>query len=489
MSHFPIYLYNSLTNRKEIFTPIHPPNVKMYSCGPTVYDFAHIGNFRSFLLSDLLHRLLKNLGYNVTLIMNITDIDDKTISISNQKKISLQQFTNPYINAFFQDLKSLHFTSATHYPKATESIYEMQAMIKTLIDKKKAYFRDGSVYFNVNSFQAYGKLSNITLERQRVGASNRVNSDEYDKENLSDFALWKGYTKDDGEIFWDDEILGKGRPGWHIECSAMIKKTIGNHIDIHTGGIDNQFPHHENEIAQSICCNDSPFVNYWIHCSHLLVEGKKMSKSFGNFYTLRDLLEKKINPIPMRYLLLSAHYRSHLNFTFDGIVAAERAIQRVNRLIENLYKQKNIQKPIQIDSSLQKKVCSEINLGREKFFSYLTDDLNVSAALSVVFEIVTTVNKRIDSISRETIGVALDFFKTADNIFATFKFSSNRENSGDNELENLPMNVKDLIDERDIAKRNRNFVLADQLRANIEDLGYQIIDTPNGRIQCQKIVN
>ena len=496
-----LFLYNSLSNQKEKFQPIDQssptPTIKMYSCGPTVYDFAHIGNFRSFLFADLLHRLLVVLGYNVQFVMNITDIDDKTIKGSQKKEMTLSEYTQKYTRAFFEDIKTLKCLPATQYPLATDHIPEMIEMIKKLLAKKQAYFSDGSIYFDITSFPEYGKLSNINLAEQKPGASQRVEADEYTKDNVSDFVLWKKYSPEDKDVYWEDEILGKGRPGWHIECSAIVKKNLGKHIEIHTGGIDNKFPHHENEIAQSICCNESNYVNYWLHCSHLLVEGKKMSKSLGNFYTLRDLLKPQpnsnsvnnkgntidhsYNPLAIRYLLLSAHYRTNLNFTLGGITAAEKSISRINRLIQALYLAKKNKK----ENFTSSNFTNDLKQYRELFLTQLSNDLNVSAALGSVFDVVNKVTKDLQKLTPEEIEATLDFFKIANDIFATFNLTEieNDEIHQTNEeisFTDLPKKIQDLVNERLSARKNKDFSLADSIREEIKKSRYEIIDTPQG---------
>ena len=289
-----IVFYNSLTRKKEVFNPINKDEVGIYSCGPTVYNYAHIGNFRAYIFSDLIRRVLEDYGYNVKLIMNLTDVDDKTIKNSKENNISLESYTQKYKEAFFEDINTLNIKKATAYPSATLHIKEMIDIIELLKKNNHTYEVDGSVYFKISTFQKYGELANLDKQELLDGASGRVFNDEYDKENASDFVLWKAYTEEDGDVYWDSPF-GKGRPGWHIECSAMSCKYLGNHFDIHTGGIDNKFPHHENEIAQNEAAFNEKFVNYWLHCEHLIVDGEKMSKSKGNFYTLRDLLDKGLS--------------------------------------------------------------------------------------------------------------------------------------------------------------------------------------------------
>ena len=329
-----ICFFNTLTRRKEVFKQINSKEVGMYTCGPTVYDYAHIGNFRAFIFEDLLKRWLKYRGFIVRHVMNLTDVDDKTIKGSKTKGIDLGQYTEFYAKAFFEDVATLNIEPADHYPRATEHIPEMEALIQTLLVKCYAYKgEDKSIYFAINKFLDYGKLSKIQLQQLKTGA--RVKTDEYAKEEAQDFALWKAYTPEDGDVYWETS-LGKGRPGWHIECSAMSMKYLGETFDIHCGGIDNMFPHHENEIAQSEAATGKPFVHYWLHNEHLQVDGKRMAKSLGNYYTLRDLQTKNCDPKAIRFLLLSTHYRQQFNFTFEGLEASKGAIERLINLMHRL---------------------------------------------------------------------------------------------------------------------------------------------------------
>ncbi len=309
----------------------------MYTCGPTVYNFAHIGNFRTYVFEDLLRRTIKFFGFSINQVMNLTDLDDKTIKGAIDQKISLDAFTQPYKDAFFEDLSTLGIEKVEHYPEATQYIAEMITIIEKLLEKGVAYrSQDGSIYFAISKFPSYGRLSHLHLNELEVGASERILHDEYEKENASDFVLWKAYDPlRDGEIYWESPF-GKGRPGWHIECSAMAMKLLGESIDIHVGGVDNMFPHHENEIAQSEAYSCCHFVRYWLHAEHLLVDHKKMSKSLGNFYTLRDLLAKGYTGKQVRYMLLATHYRTQLNFTFAGLDATRATLERFSDFIQRL---------------------------------------------------------------------------------------------------------------------------------------------------------
>ncbi|MFQ5499263.1 MAG: cysteine--tRNA ligase, partial [Candidatus Zixiibacteriota bacterium] len=307
---------NSFSGTLEEFTTLEPNKVRLYTCGPTVYNYQHIGNFRTFMWGDLLRRYLAYKGYEVLSVMNITDIDDKIIRDSLAAGISRKEFTDKFENAFFEDFDALRIKRADVHPHATDHIPEMVSMVQKLVDNGAAYEVDGSYYFKISAFPKYGKLANLDMEGLKAGA--RVATDEYEKESVSDFALWKAWTPEDGDIFWETEI-GKGRPGWHLECSVMSMKYLGDTFDIHTGGVDLMFPHHENEIAQSEATTGKKFVRYWLHGKHLIVEGRKMSKSMGNFFTLRDILDKGYSGLVVRYLLISSHYRQQLNFTFDGL--------------------------------------------------------------------------------------------------------------------------------------------------------------------------
>ena len=331
-----IQFYNSLTKKKENFVPIKKGKVSIYTCGPTVYDNAHIGNYRTFLFEDFLKRTLLAFGYDVFHVMNITDVDDKTIQKANEEKKTLNEITDYYISNFKDDLKSLSIFPSDKLPRATDHVGQMIEMIKTLIDKGYAYVTDdGSVFFSIDAYEDYGALSNIDMNQAVRG--DRVASDEYNLDNPSDFALWKSYKKEDGNVKWSSP-WGLGRPGWHIECSAMSIEYLGPHFDIHCGGVDNKFPHHENEIAQSICATNKPFVNFWMHSEFLTVDGGKMSKSLGNYYCLNDLKKEGLTAEEFRYIVLSPHYRSKVNFSLDKKHEAKKAIQRIMGLKERLEK-------------------------------------------------------------------------------------------------------------------------------------------------------
>ncbi len=453
-------LYNTLGRKKDVFEPINKKEVGMYSCGPTVYNFAHIGNFRAYIVADLLKKYLKFKGFNVKHVMNITDVDDKTIKGSIQEKISLKKYTKKYTDAFLSDLKTLNISEADIFPRATDHINEMVAMIQKLSDKGLAYKgEDGSWYYSVSKFKNYGKLSRLKFEGLKEGA--RVKQDDYDKDQAQDFALWKGYSKEDGDVFWETS-LGKGRPGWHIECSAMNTKYLGNGFDIHTGGIDLVFPHHENEIAQAEGCTESPYVNYWVHNEHLLVDGKKMSKSLGNFYTLRDLLDKGYSAVAIRYLLLSTHYRQQANFTFKALEGAKGAVDKLNNFIFVLGGMDCDEDVGNIDELIKET--------RAAFEMKMDDDLNISGGLAVIFDFMSDVNKL--RLSKDDASKVISFMKEVDAILGVMDFKKNDEN--------IPKDIESLIKSREDARKNKDFDKADKIRDDLKEKGIELIDTPEG---------
>ncbi|WP_288550111.1 cysteine--tRNA ligase [Brachyspira pilosicoli] len=462
-----IKFYNSLTRQKEEFKPMNEKEVGMYSCGPTVYNYAHIGNFRAYIFSDLVRRVLEDYGYNVKLVMNLTDVDDKTIRNSKENHISLSEYTKKYKEAFFEDIKTLRIKPATVNPSATEHINEMIDIIKLLEKNGHTYEADGSIYFKISTFPEYGELANLDKQELKEGASGRVSSDEYDKENASDFVLWKAYTEEDGDVYWDSPF-GKGRPGWHIECSAMSCKYLGKHFDIHTGGVDNKFPHHENEIAQNEAAFNEKFVNYWLHCEHLIVDGEKMSKSKGNFYTLRDLLNKGLSAEAIRYSLMNSHYRKQLNFTIEGINQSQSAIDRVNDLIFRL---KDVNKTDADDSAVMK----ELEEANKNFFESIYDDLNVSEALGVFFSFIKSINISFDSINVSSRDAIIKFIERVNNIINCFNMNGEKDIESSEEEK-----INKLIEERTLAKKEKNYKRADEIRDELNSMGIEIMDTPNG---------
>jgi cysteinyl-tRNA synthetase len=465
LNKFPFYIFNTLTRRKDVFVPIRQGEVKLYTCGPTVYDYAHIGNFRAFLFEDLLKRWLRFCGFRVIHVMNLTDVDDKTIRGSQVRGVGLREVTDFYAKAFFEDIAKLNIESADVYPRATDHVPEMVSIIKALQENGVAYRgEDGSVYFAISKFSKYGKLSHLKVGELKVGA--RVSQDEYAKADAQDFALWKAYTPEDGDTFWETE-LGKGRPGWHIECSAMSMKYLGETFDIHCGGIDNMFPHHENEIAQSEAATGKIFVHYWMHNEHLQVEGKKMSKRFGNFYTLRDLLEKGYDPMAIRYLLLSTHYRQQFNFTFEGLNAAKNAIDRLKNFIRRLH---NVNGK---DSSVGK-VAMQIQHVMQCFDDAMNDDLNISIATAALFDFVREINNLLDAdlVSKEEAEKVNEAMMQFNSVLGVINVVETEEP--------MPSDIDALVQKREAARRAKNWTEADLIRDQLKALGIVVEDTTQG---------
>jgi len=458
---------NTFTRTREEFKPIEAGKVRMYTCGPTVYNYAHIGNFRAYMFEDLLRRFLKYKGYAVTQIMNLTDIDDKTIRNSQAEGISLKEFTDRYIKCFFDDLDTLRIERAEEYPAATDHILEMVELIKQLHKKSLAYEVGGNWYFKISGFPAYGKLANLDLSGLKAGA--RVAADEYEKDSVSDFALWKAWDEADGEVFWETE-LGKGRPGWHIECSAMSMKYLGETFDIHCGGVDNMFPHHENEIAQSEGATGKKFVNYWMHNEYLIVDGRRMSKSLGNFFTLRDLLDKGHSGLAVRYLLIATHYRQQLNFTFQGLEAAAKALERYNDFISNLEDYGGGESDGTADSVIEN--------AAHCFEESLDDDLNISAALGTVFDFIRDIN-RLRSEGKLSADERDKALKLIRNIDTVLNFTSKREA--------VDESIEELINKRTEAKKNKEYALADKIRADLLADGIILEDGPQGTKWKRKV--
>ena len=462
--------YNTMLRKKQEFKPINEGKVYLYTCGPTVYDFAHIGNLRAFLFEDVLRRYLEFLDLEVLHVMNITDIDDKTIRRSKEEGRSLIDFTDEFSEAFFDDLNTLNIVPAHHYPRATQFIPQMIEMIKGL---EKAGFTysaaDGSVFFKISNFSNYGKLANLDPDQLKSGE--RVAEDEYGKEEGRDFALWKGYKPEDGDVGWDSP-WGKGRPGWHIECSAMSTHYLGQHFDIHCGGVDNIFPHHENEIAQSCAYSGQEFVNYWLHNEHLLVDGQKMSKSEGNFYTLRDLIEKKCSPSAIRYTLISTHYRSKLNFTFDKLDESQKCINKLRELKRRF---DLIENGMVAEDGVNK---TSVENMLSDFSEKLGDDLNISGSLGVLF---TWVNEMFSGLDQNKIDYkyaqsALAALKKIDSILGVIYEDEEIESS----------EIIELIGKRNRARDDKDWDAADAIRKELDSLGVVLEDTPEGTIWKKK---
>lgn len=474
--------YNTLTKKKEEFIPIKKGFIGMYTCGPTVYDFAHIGNFRTYVFQDIMRRYFEYKGYEVKHVMNLTDVDDKTIVGARREKIPLRQYTDRYSKAFFEDIDTLNLERAHVYPRATEYINEMVEMIQKLMKNGYAYRGDdNSIYYDISKFKNYGKLAGLKVAELKEGA--RVKSDSYDKVDAKDFALWKAWDEVDGDVFWETEI-GKGRPGWHIECSAMSAKNLGETFDLHSGGVDLIFPHHENEIAQSEGATGKKFVNFWVHSEHLLVEGKKMSKSLGNFYTLRDLLSKGYEPKAIRYLLLSTHYKQKLNFTFKALDSAKNIVEKLMNFMERLdatYEKE--------DKTFEK----TLKKTRENFEKAMDNDFDINKALVVVFELVKKVNKMIEAgkfgqkNAEETKELMLKFDKVL-GILGKKKIELSMEKM--EKLVELARGLrlevrgtdfetimKELVKLRNEARAKKDYKTSDKIRSELYVLGIVLEDT------------
>ena len=453
-------IYNSITKKIERFNPIEKKKVSLYTCGPTVYDYSHIGNFRTFLFEDLLKRWLIHLGYDVKHIMNITDIDDKTIEKANKKGVALEQITHKYTEVFFNDLKWLKLIPANSFPRATNYIDEIIILIQKLIKKKHAYLDDsGSVYFDIGTQSNYGKLTNLKSNSLKKGI--RVLDDEYNKNMAQDFALWKAHKDIEGEIFWDSP-WGKGRPGWHIECSAMAMAELGENFDIHCGGVDNMFPHHENEIAQSESVTGKKFVNYWMHSEHLSIDGDKMSKSKGNVYTINKLKGMGFSPESIRYQLLSSHYRKKITFS-------KRKKDEVDKVISRFFNFYNLL------ISREANLIKGVGYPQEylEFCDKMNNDLNVSGALGIFFTWMKGVMKKIKAknISDKSLGEAWMFLSVLNDVFDFIDVKKN----------DLPNDVKIILKKRMEAREVRDYVLSDLLRSELEVMGWKVEDSEQGQ--------
>ncbi|HRV31157.1 MAG TPA: cysteine--tRNA ligase [Kiritimatiellia bacterium] len=457
-------IYNTLTRSVQEFTSLEPGHVRMYTCGPTVYNVAHIGNFRAYVFEDLLRRWLQFKGWRVTQVMNLTDVDDKTIRGSCEAGVSLADFTAPFKKAFFEDLRALNIEPAEYYPAATDHIPEMIELISRLMEGGHAYqSEDGSVYFSIDSWPSYGKLARLDRTGMRSGV--RIHSDEYDKENVADFALWKAWDEKDGDVAWDSP-WGRGRPGWHIECSAMSQKYLGASFDIHTGGVDNIFPHHEDEIAQSEAANGQPLAAFWIHCAHLMVDGQKMSKSRGNFYTLRDVLAKGYTGREVRYELIATHYRAALNFTLASLDAARVSLRRIDEFTERC-----------------KTASGDVAAGdlpvwaqqaARRFEAAMDDDLNVSAALATLFDTIREGNSALDAkkLTANEAAALLALFRRWDTALGVLEKPA----------ATVPPEIQALLEQRQAARAAKDWAQSDALRAAMLAQGWMVKDTPKGQV-------
>ena len=473
-------LHNTLSGKTEAFVPLRTGEVKMYTCGPTVYDYAHIGNFRTFVFQDILRRYLKQRGLNLTHVMNLTDVDDRIIANAAAAKVGIREYTEKFAQAFFADCKALSVEAPEHWIRATDHVPEMVELIERLQDKAFTYDSEGSIYYRIAKFPEYGKLSKIDLTGIQAGA--RVDNDRYEKESARDFALWKAPKP--GEHSWETEI-GKGRPGWHIECSAMAMKYLGETLDIHTGGIDLAFPHHENEIAQSEGATGKPFVRYWLHAEHLLVEGEKMSKSLGNFFTMRDLYGKGYKPSALRYALASVPYRRQLNFTFDGLQQASSSVERIRNFATRLQQGK-------LPAGSPKGMKERAARALDDFDAGLADDLNTAVALAATFDFVREANIAMDKgdFGQEDVAAAEQFLHAFDEIFAVAK-----DNDGEklremgfavthSEIDDAQVEAK--VAERQAARQQRDFVKSDEIRKELAERGIIIEDRKDGSVRWKR---
>jgi cysteinyl-tRNA synthetase len=475
-----IQLHNTLAGKIETFAPQKAGEVRMYTCGPTVYDYAHIGNYRTFVFQDILRRFLKLRGFKLNHAMNLTDVDDRIIANAAAAGKSIRDYTEKFVQAFFDDCKSLSIEAPEHWIRATDHIDDMVKLIQKLQQKTFTYPSEGSIYYRITKFPGYGKLSKIDLTGIQAGA--RVDNDRYEKESARDFAVWKAPKP--GEHFWETPI-GPGRPGWHIECSAMAMKCLGDTLDIHTGGIDLAFPHHENEIAQSEAATGKPFARYWLHAEHLLVEGEKMSKSLGNFYTLRDLFGKGYKPSALRFALASVPYRKQLNFTFDGLQQAASSVERLRNFADRLQQGK-------FPAGKQQAMAARIVKAKEEFDAGLSEDLNTARALAAVFDLVREANIAMDKgeFRQGDVTAAQEFLAAFDKVFAVMEdhdgeklralgFGGPEGGPGDTEIDKL-------VRERNAAKKKRDFATADRIRKELADRGIIIEDAKDGSVRWKR---
>jgi cysteinyl-tRNA synthetase len=463
-------LTNTLTRTTDVFAPADGATVRMYACGPTVHNFAHIGNFRSYVFEDVLRRHLRSKPWKLVHVMNITDIDDKIIRKSMELGVDIKTFTAPFTAAFFEDSETLRVQKPDIITPATDYIPEMIQLVEQLLKSGHAYREGDSIYYRISSFPGYGRLSRLDRRELKVGA--RIDADEYEKEQPNDFVLWKA-PKDDKEPRWNASF-GVGRPGWHLECSAMAMKNLGNTLDIHCGGVDNIFPHHENEIAQSEAVSCQPFSRFWIHCEHLLVDNEKMSKSKGNFYTLRDLIDKGYSPLAIRYQLLSVQYRKQLNFTLDGLASAQASLDRIR---ECIFRMKSSTLPEGSNPAL----AGALSTAKTQFEAGLDDDLNTAQALGTIFVLIREINNALTGgkLQVENRKEILEWFAIVDDRLAIIPSDAEQKpgpQNNDTEIEA----IEELVAQRVAARRNRDFAESDRLRAVLNDLGILVEDTREG---------
>jgi cysteinyl-tRNA synthetase len=463
-----ITFYNSLTRRTEPFEPLHPGRVGIYSCGPTVYDFPHLGNWRANVFFDLLRRYLRWRGLEVFHVMNLTDVDDKTIRGARDAGVDLAVYTEPFIEAFFRERDLLRIEAVEVYPRATEHIPEMLELVGRLEEQGLTYESGGSVYYAVERFPDYGRLSQLDAEGLKAGA--RVDSDEYEKDQVRDFVLWKARKPEDGEVFWPSR-WGEGRPGWHIECSAMSVKYLGLPFDIHTGGVDLRFPHHENEIAQTTGATGQPLARCWLHNEHLLLEGRKMSKSLGNILTLQEIIARGYDPVAVRYVLLGTHYRQQLNFRWQGLEAAGAAIGRLREAA--LLWRERANRGVAGEETAESGVAEAVRTATEGFTAAMDDDLNISEGLAAVFELVRKGNGLLDAgLGAGGAGLLLETLEGLDRVLGVLETAGVEDD--------LEAEVVGLIEAREAARRERDWDRADRIRDDLLDRGIVLEDTPTG---------
>jgi cysteinyl-tRNA synthetase len=472
-----IHLHNTLSNRLELLHPVHKGEVRIYTCGPTVYDFAHIGNFRTFTFQDVLRRFLRSQGYRVLQVMNLTDVDDRIIANAAAAGVSIREYTEKYVEAFLEDMRALRLEKPEEIVRATDHVEDMVDLIERLQEKGLTYDSEGSIYYRISKFPDYGKLSKVDVGGIKAGA--RVDNDRYEKDDARDFALWKAPKP--GEHFWETKI-GPGRPGWHIECSAMAMKYLGDTLDIHTGGVDLAFPHHENEIAQSEAATGHPFAKIWLHAEHLIIDGEKMSKSLGNFFTLRDLFAKGQKPSAIRYLLFSVPYRRQLNFTGDSLTQAGNSVTRLRTFYARL-------KNEQFKAGETAEITKRSEKAEADFDAGLADDLNTAFSLGVIFDLVRDVNTAMDKgeFRQQDAPRVIASMEKFDAIFAIL-------NDDDDEIlkrmgyeSAAPRlsaeEIEALIEERNAAKKKRDFKRADEIRKKLDDSGVILEDTKDGSVR------
>ena len=473
----PLRFYNTLTRREEEFVPLTEGRVGMYCCGPTVYAAPHIGNMRTFFLSDIIHRYLEFRGYQVRFVMNLTDVDDKTIRGALRDGVPLKEYVEPFVGMLFDSLDTLGIERADLYPRATDYVPQMVDIVRRLQERGLAYESEGSVYYDISEFGDYGKLSKVDVSAGRRGE--RVLNDEYDKDDVRDFVLWKGAKPEDEQVgaVWDTP-WGPGRPGWHIECSAMSMHELGETFDIHAGGVDLVFPHHEDEIAQSEGATGKPFVRYWLHGEFLQIDGEKMAKSLGNFHNLGDLVARGVKASSVRYLFLTAHYRSKLNFTFEGLEAAEQAVRRIRATRERLRTHPSVLNP---DPSDEPVLHRAVDAALAGFAAAMDQDLNTSVALAELHALVDAVNARLQALGTSPIteaerDAALHAFERIDGVFGFLRVAD-REAQVDGDLAGW---VEERIAARQAARAARDFAQADAIRKELTDRGVVVEDTAQG---------